>query len=708
MALQFSDILSNETIEWILSLPEVIHAKERIDSKNHGTYDFSIILSPSIKTHIFNLMGLDLSNISSVPMRWIKGDTPAHNDNGESNFTHTYLIYLSDSYGNLVVDGVQYPIKKGSGYIFPESLSHETINTSTDTEARLLLGPMSESGFAVGVPYSSLQLPGGTTLYLRQMAVGEPISYSTDSSSWNNVIWPLQIGNNDTALGLVNIEFTTDITLDSANGGNNAYIVCTSNNIQIGSRILIKSNGTRPIITVDAINNYVGLIQNGSGGGSSGYSNIYIMNLEVRATGGSQLVNGGGWFGQTYFGNGTATSNNVILNCISTGDISNYSGGIVGRYAGPVKLVSCSSSGAISQFGGGIVGGDSPSTAGLLRCESCWSSGVIGNFGGGITGQSTGGATIVNCFSTGAITENAGGISGRYAGGTGGGNNYNVSECYSTGPISDRAGGILGSDVGVVTVTNCYSRGAVTVSGGGIIGTVPGGNATHKYISYCYTTGVTANTYGYIVPGYTNVTTNFTVGSGTIYLSNNYSEAANASSGWNNTRANTVLQGVPASSSVPIGVKWVYAGANTPYELYAMGYTPYTRTTVTGSPPEMVRSFTAHITAGSSTPNAIISNKTYTILRLTGGIPSSYPTITMNSSTGSIATTENTAAGTYTITLRNNGSYHITTYTLVVNERRYSFYGLYTNNAQVYYKSHSLPSGGIGTVRNCRKKARKT
>ena len=33
---------------------------------------------------------------------------------------------------------------------------------------------------------------------------------------------------------------------------------------------------------------------------------------------------------------------------------------------------------------------------------------------------------------------------------------------------------------------------------------------------------------------------------------------------------------------------------------------------------------------------------------------------------------------------------------------------LFTNNAMVYYKPHSLPSGGIGTVRNCRFKSRKT
>ena len=36
------------------------------------------------------------------------------------------------------------------------------------------------------------------------------------------------------------------------------------------------------------------------------------------------------------------------------------------------------------------------------------------------------------------------------------------------------------------------------------------------------------------------------------------------------------------------------------------------------------------------------------------------------------------------------------------------FTSLYTNNAQVYYKSNSLASCGVGTVRNSRMKARRT
>jgi hypothetical protein len=328
----------------------------------------------------------------------------------------------------------------------------------------------------------------------------------------------------------------------------------------------------------------------------------------------------------------------------------------------------------------------------------------------------------MNCYSTGIIAENAGGISGHESGtangGGGGGSTYVVSDCYSTGTINDLGGGIVGSDSGSVTVNNCYSIGAILATGGGILGRVPGSNSTNKSITNCYTTGTTAHAHSYIVANYTNVNTNLTVHTGTITLANNYSEAANASSGWSNTRANTVLTGVPASSSVPVGAKWVYAGMNTPYELYMMGHTPYTRTVVNGAPtsPAIVRLFAASAAAGASTASALITTgRSYSILQIArGGSVGSYPTITMNATTGAVGTTRETAVGIYTITLRNNGSYHITVYELTVTEalpQPYNpcrFFGLFTNNAQVFYKSHSLASGGVGSVRNHRLKARRT
>ena len=83
-------------------------------------------------------------------MRWIKGDTMPHIDQGESSFLKTHLIYLTDSIGSLFVDGQEYTINAGDAHIFSEGLEHYTINTG-DNE-RLILGPMSESGFPVGSP----------------------------------------------------------------------------------------------------------------------------------------------------------------------------------------------------------------------------------------------------------------------------------------------------------------------------------------------------------------------------------------------------------------------------------------------------------------------------------------------------------------------------------------------------------------------------
>ena len=700
MTHQFLNVLSEETINYILSREEVVTAKALIKAKpdRNASESFTVPLTPALRSELLTNMGLELSNVTTIPMRWIKGDTPAHNDNGIHRFTHTHLVYLNNSNGSLVVDGVTYPISRGVGYRFSEGLSHETVGTTEDAEPRLLLGPMSEAGFAVGGSPTLLSYPGGTTLYLRQTAIGQAVSFSTDQISWSGVIsWPCPIENNNTALGLLNVEFVSHITIDTTVGGVNGYFVCQSESIQFGSRILIP-DGTRPIITIDGITDYPGLFQNGTSS-SNGYNNIYIMNLEIRAAGGATLMIGGGWFGHVHFGKETTSSNTILLNCHSTGNISLAGGGIIGRYAGGVKCVSCSSSGAIGEYGGGISGADSLSS-GVLNFESCWSSGTIGAYGGGITGQSTKAATITNCYSTGSMNGNAGGISGRYSGSASG---HTISNCYSRGAIGDWGGGIIGSECGQVTITNCYSVGAIPNDGGGILGNLQG-NTTNKTVSNCYVTGTTTHPqFGYIIPGYNNLTGSIVVVSGTVHLTNN-----GATTGWLNATANTTLTGVPASASAPIGVNWVYTGTNTAYELYAMGFTPYTRTVVSGSPPAMVLGFNSSVVAGKSTAPALISGRSYSILRVTGGI-GSYEDFSINGTTGSIQTTRSTVPGVYTLTIRNNGSYHYTTYTLTITPYTPpSMFGMFTNNAQVYYKSHSLASGGIGGVRNHRRKARKT
>jgi len=137
---------SNEIIE-ILDNEDVIINKEKLS--NTDKVSFSIQVSAGIKTKLENSFGIDLSQLSSIPMRWVRGDTPIHIDKGTDLFNNTYLVYLTDSIGNLVVDGNSYPINAGNGHIFSEGLQHYTSNNG-NTE-RLLIGPISENGFQVGL-----------------------------------------------------------------------------------------------------------------------------------------------------------------------------------------------------------------------------------------------------------------------------------------------------------------------------------------------------------------------------------------------------------------------------------------------------------------------------------------------------------------------------------------------------------------------------
>ena len=87
---------------------------------------------------------------------------------------------------------------------------------------------------------------------------------------------------------------------------------------------MLKPDGTRPVITIDGVTNYPGFIRNGLNG-LNGYNNVYVMNLEIRSAGVTDLENGGGWFGQGHFGNNTTAASNVFVNCHSTGIVTNNS-----------------------------------------------------------------------------------------------------------------------------------------------------------------------------------------------------------------------------------------------------------------------------------------------------------------------------------------------------------------------------------------------
>ena len=141
-----SSVFSNEEINYLLQLPEVLAAKERLGSS--GKIYFTIPLTDTIRLALQTRFNLDLSAVSEIPMRWIKGDTEAHMDRGSRSFENTYLVYLQDSEGEFVLGTDSYPITANTGFVFEEGTSHKTQNTGT--EPRLLIGPMNEFAGPVG------------------------------------------------------------------------------------------------------------------------------------------------------------------------------------------------------------------------------------------------------------------------------------------------------------------------------------------------------------------------------------------------------------------------------------------------------------------------------------------------------------------------------------------------------------------------------
>lgn len=147
-----TNVLSDEEIQYLNNLPEVLTAKASLDACASGMAYFSVTVTDSIRAALHSRFGLELPAGSSIPMRWIKGDTVPHVDYGKSSFQNTYLLYLNDSPGELIVDSQAYPIQANTGVVFNEGLSHETNNT--EGVPRLLLGPMNELAEPVGTGLS--------------------------------------------------------------------------------------------------------------------------------------------------------------------------------------------------------------------------------------------------------------------------------------------------------------------------------------------------------------------------------------------------------------------------------------------------------------------------------------------------------------------------------------------------------------------------
>ena len=139
-----SDIFSSEDLTFITQHNSVITALHKSCILSVGMLSFIMPITSSIRSALTRTFGMDLTNVGVLPMRWIRGDIAPHVDIGTAPFQNTYVVYLQDSQGELLLDGVSYPIVANTGFVVKEGMTNETRNTGSNP--RLIVGPMNERG----------------------------------------------------------------------------------------------------------------------------------------------------------------------------------------------------------------------------------------------------------------------------------------------------------------------------------------------------------------------------------------------------------------------------------------------------------------------------------------------------------------------------------------------------------------------------------
>ena len=250
-----TSIFSNEDLEYLLHHPEVLTAQQQVATQ--GRVYFSIPLTDSIRATLHERLGIDLSHVTSIPMRWIKGDTAPHIDRGAHAFQQTHLVYLHDNPGEMVIGDQSYPITANTAYTFNEGVRHYTQNTGT--EPRLLLGPMSEHAEPVGstiVYYNNyadaVAMNGNTIAYQSgNWILGDPtylVGNITGYTSWRIAAvpawgYPIPTGVYPNGYDLTNLGLS----------GWNVYVYVSAPCFLQGTKILCLVNGVpteKPIETL--------------------------------------------------------------------------------------------------------------------------------------------------------------------------------------------------------------------------------------------------------------------------------------------------------------------------------------------------------------------------------------------------------------------------------------------------------------------------
>jgi hypothetical protein len=241
-----TNVLTAEELHYLNNLPEVLSAKASLDSRPSGMVYFSVTLTDSIRATLQSRFGLDLSAHSSIPMRWIKGDTRPHVDIGASNFQNTYLLYLNDSPGELIVDSESYPIQANTGVVFNEGLSHETNNT--EGVPRLLLGPMNELAEPVGSVLTYYPTEADALAHTNVLGYGGGYTVGSGGPFGGYTSW--RIASNSTGSSPQNVVYVNGDTLNS---DGNYYLYPSAPCFLEGTTILCQVEGVEKYVPVQEL-----------------------------------------------------------------------------------------------------------------------------------------------------------------------------------------------------------------------------------------------------------------------------------------------------------------------------------------------------------------------------------------------------------------------------------------------------------------------
>jgi len=242
----YKNVLSNEELDYFNNRPEVFVAKASLDTRGSGMVYFSVPITNEIQSTLQSRFGLNLPINSQIPMRWIKGDTSPHVDVGASNFQNTYLLYLNDSPGEIVIDSQSYPIHSNTGFVFNEGLSHET--QYTENMPRLLLGPMNELAEPVGIAIGYYPTEADALAYTNTFGNGSSYIVGDGGPFGGYTSW--RLASNSTGTSPQNVVYANGSLL---NNDGSYYLYPSTPCFLESSTILCKVDGVEKYIPVEQL-----------------------------------------------------------------------------------------------------------------------------------------------------------------------------------------------------------------------------------------------------------------------------------------------------------------------------------------------------------------------------------------------------------------------------------------------------------------------